>query len=202
MTDTHGVLLHDVRLGKNVSALLTERVSGAYVLKADETWEAYRQAAKAVALKDGKAYAEPKYDWNWSFKHKKARNLLPYCMFGIECNDDIQGLMLTMSDKYLCRLPDQKDKALVYVSFLETAPWNDVHLANTRRFKGVGPVMLAAAIAYSRELGFKGRIGLHSLDSSETFYEGHGMACLGADHKCNGFKYYEGTPAWAGKFCG
>lgn len=199
MTATYGVLLHDVQLGKNVSALLTERVSGAYALRGHETWEDYRQAAMEAA-REGEAYVEPKVLWNWSAIHKKFNRLLPHCLFGVECGDQVQGFMLTESDKHRCRLPDQDRKAIVYIQSVQTAPWNDIRLGGKRRYRGVGLVMLSAAIAQSRELGFKGRIGLHAIGSAESFYERHGLACLGVDADCNGYKYYEGSTAWADDF--
>jgi GNAT superfamily N-acetyltransferase len=58
---------------------------------------------------------------------------------------------------------------LTYVSFLEVAPWNRT-TSKGRRFKGIGALMLRFAAQRSRQLGFEGRLGLHSLHTAEAFY--------------------------------
>lgn len=200
MTDTHGVVLHDVQSGKNVDAVLTERVSARYVLTAEEAWGDYLQAAKEAAAKHGEPYAEPEHQWDWSLKHKEARGLLSYSMFGVDVAGEAQGLMLLTTDKYFARRPEQLGLGLVDVTFLATAPWNNKRITGVQRYRGVGTVMMYTAAKVSIDLGFKGRLRLHSLKGAESFYDGHGMHCMGPDPKCNGLKYYETTPKWATKF--
>jgi len=101
-------------------------------------------------------------------------------MLGIECGGQIQGLMLTASGKD-CRIPTQKGKNLVYVDYLSAAPWNSKASTANPKYKLVGKVLLQAAIELSDDEGFKGRIGLHSLPQSETFYSNIGMTDLGKD---------------------
>ncbi|WP_136626557.1 hypothetical protein [Bradyrhizobium macuxiense] len=60
-------------------------------------------------------------------------------------------------------------RARTYVSFVETAPWNRQELCDQPRYRGVGAVVLRAAIELSNEIGFKRRIGLHSLPQSNGF---------------------------------
>ena len=51
---------------------------------------------------------------------------------------------------------------------------------------------MRAAIELSKELGFKGRIGLHSLPQANGFYANIcGMTDLGADAKYNDLRYFE-----------
>jgi len=59
--------------------------------------------------------------------------------------------------------------ALVYISFLEVAPWNRIGIRD-RRYKGLGQLMLCFASQRSLQLGFDGRIGLHALPAAEAFY--------------------------------
>jgi hypothetical protein len=54
------------------------------------------------------------------------------------------------------------------VEFLATAPWNRGHKGMRRN---VGTVLIGYAVRRSRELGSHGRIGLHALPTSESFYE-------------------------------
>jgi hypothetical protein len=73
-------------------------------------------------------------------------------------------------------------RPIIYVEYLENAPWNQYQPDTPPRFQGVGSLLVEAAIAQSRADGFKGRIGLHSLPQSVGFYVKHcGMTDLGAD---------------------
>ena len=82
---------------------------------------------KAVArmLRAGVAEAElPQHShWNWWNKAYELR-LLATGGFGIACGDQWQGLMMTTTVGHNARLPGQLDKPLVYVKYLESAPWN------------------------------------------------------------------------------
>ncbi len=63
------------------------------------------------------------------------------------------------------------------------------------RFKGVGTRLLQAAVLRSREEGFEGRLGLHTLPQSQTFYvEVCGMQALGLDADYQGLAYLEFAP--------
>jgi hypothetical protein len=72
-------------------------------------------------------------------------------------------------------------KRLVYITRLVTAPPNRIEIQNPPRFKGVGTVLLRLARIRSVELGYGGRIGLHSLPNSFRFYERINMINCGKD---------------------
>jgi hypothetical protein len=59
--------------------------------------------------------------------------------------------------------------SLVYVSFLEVAPWNHPDAA-MRYFSGLGPLLLRAACQLSIERGYGGRLGLHAVSAARDFY--------------------------------
>ena len=63
---------------------------------------------------------------------------------------------------------------LVYLDFVETAPWNwEVKRQSAKHLFTAenGPAELVEmGIGWSHQLGFKGRIGLHSLPQAEAFY--------------------------------
>src|SRR4029077_17093712 len=119
--------------------------------------------------------------------------------FAVECAGETQGLMLV--DVGFARLPVQHGLELVYVELLATAPWNRLKLHPGARYKGVGRVLIGTAISLSVELGFNGRIGLHSLPQSEPYYRSVGFTDLGYDlpKKIN---YFEMTEADAAAFVG
>jgi hypothetical protein len=66
----------------------------------------------------------------------------------------------------------------------------------------VGSLLVRAAIELSREEGFKGRIGLHSLPQSNAWYANMcGMTDLGADPGySHQLRYFEMTPEQAEAF--
>ena len=89
----------------------------------------------------------------------------------------------------------------MYVEFVENAPWNRAELFDPPRYRGVGSILIRAAVALSEELEFHGRIGLHSLPQANGFYANTcGMTDLGADPEHDGLRYFEITPEQARAF--
>ena len=64
------------------------------------------------------------------------------------------------------RLDPDKGKPLVYVDFVETAPWNAKEFTSSPIYKGVGVRLIQAAARLSIDESFSGRVGLHSLPQS------------------------------------
>jgi hypothetical protein len=96
-----------------------------------------------------------------------------------------------------CRLPEQQGKPLVYIDYIEAAPWNIKQLMDpvgkpqqyrgVGKYRGVGSRLFEAAVLQSLEEDFKGRLGLHPLPGSKGFYiKECGMTPVGRDpHKQN-----------------
>lgn len=61
------------------------------------------------------------------------------------------------------------DQRAVYISFLEIAPLLRSR-TRPRRFVGLGAALLTFAVARSRQLGYGGRVGLHSILQAREFY--------------------------------
>jgi hypothetical protein len=94
----------------------------------------------------------------------------------------------------------QKGRELVYVDLLATAPWNRPRLVPEARYKGVGRILIATAISLSYELEFNGRLGLHSLPQSESWYRDvAGFSDMGYDAPKR-MRYFEVTEAQAAAF--
>ncbi|NMY75633.1 GNAT family N-acetyltransferase [Pseudomonas sp. WS 5071] len=140
--------------------------------------------------------------WDWENKSNVTRGSLNYPSFCISVNGETQGLMIAESGKP-SYVDAQKGKPLLYVHFIEVAPWNQKALGfNPPKFLGVGSLLIRAAIEVSRDLGFKGRIGLHSLPQSEEWYEDRcHMTKLGKDASKQNLCYFEMTPDQARNFC-
>ncbi len=138
--------------------------------------------------------------WEWDKKLDVTRHLLAMRHFAITCGGALQGMMMLNLTKY-GRLKEQFGKDLAYVEYLNTAPWNRPEISGTQQFSGVGTTMIATAIEASREEGFKGRVGLHSLAQSAKFYRDHcGMSELGRDPDYYGLTYFEMTTSQADQF--
>jgi len=137
--------------------------------------------------------------WNWVEQAKKANASLQYETFAIECCGETQGLMLVDVTKF-ARVDGQRGRELVYIERIATAPWNRPKFVQTPLFKGVGRVLLGTAISLSVGLGFKGRIGLHSLPQSESWYRDEAGFTDGGYEQAKMMQYFEMNEAQAAAF--
>ncbi len=85
-------------------------------------------------------------------------------------------------------------KNLIYIAYLEAAPWNQQKLPFFTRYGATGKTMILEAVAISREQGYGGRIGLHSLPQSIEFYHRLGLTYLFDDADYEGLPYFEYNP--------
>ena len=137
--------------------------------------------------------------WDWVEKAKDAAHLLQYETFSVECSDETQGLMLVDVTKF-GRVNGQRGHELVYIELIATAPWNRPKLAPKPRYKGVGRVLLGTAISLSLKLEFKGRVSLHSLPQSESWYRTQAGFTDGGYDTTKKMQYFEMTEAQAVAF--
>ncbi len=146
------------------------------------------------------------WHWNWGSKVSELR-ALAFSFFGIECEGKLQGLMKLDVATKSGRLPEQKGKPVVYVDYIETAPWNVKvlmkALGKKPQFAAVGTRLIEAAIRKSLDEGFKGRVALHSLPGSERFYlDVCRMTPLERDPSKQDLLWCELTPEQAKQFLG
>jgi hypothetical protein len=80
---------------------------------------------------------------------------------------------------------------VVYVDYVESAPWNLKGTVVSPRFLGVGTVLIAEAVRLSLEMGLGGRVGLHSLPQAEPFYARCRMTRVGPDPSYYDLTYFE-----------
>jgi GNAT superfamily N-acetyltransferase len=197
---SHPILLRATD-GKFVDATLHERIDASYALAVDDSWLPYLEAEKARALAAGRPFPHLEHaHWEWGVKVKESSHLLSCPTLAIECDGEAQGLMLLKTDGHFSKLPSEADKPLVYVTYLAAAPWNLRGVVEQPRLFGVGLILLNAAVQWSLDAEFKGRIGLHSLPQAEGFYERQGFECLGVDPEKEDLKYYELSPEAASEF--
>jgi len=121
------------------------------------------------------------WHWDWRAKARSRTGQLASESFAIEAGGSTQGLMLVNSAAF-ARLQEQDGLDVVYVDYLAAAPWNRKGFTPTPLYKGVGRILLVTAISLSEDLGFHGRIALHSLPQSQSWYRDEcGMTDMGAD---------------------
>jgi len=191
------VYLKETATGRLVEASLFDDISDRHLGLWGDTWE----GAMEAHCRGRKAGEQPEdHHWDWKVKAEAWRPVLGYHSFALVCDGGLQGLMW-VCDFRSARIPAQFGKPLVYVEFLASAPWNRPEIQTPPRYRGVGTVMVGAAVELSRELGYRGRIGLHSLPRAEPFYrEACQMTELGYDAADEGLMYYETTDKQADWF--
>jgi hypothetical protein len=109
--------------------------------------------------------------------------------YAIEYDNMTQGLMiLRVRGK---RSVFDENRRIVYVSRLSTAPWNRQDLQNPVRVRAVGGQLLQFARMRSEQLGYGGLVGLHSLPTSEMFYQKMNMIDCDLDEEYENSRYFE-----------
>lgn len=131
--------------------------------------------------------------WDWRKKAPQLQ-LLEATGFGVVYERRWQGVMLTKTAPHVSRLAPDKGKPLVYIDFLEIAPWNWVipEISQLGKYRTIGSTLFWRAVKQSEQEGFHGRVGLHALPQAEQFYEqGCGMTSLGRDASKQDLLYFE-----------
>jgi hypothetical protein len=188
--------------GTTIEAELRDAIEEPQLVDWQTRWQPALMRVLQELARQGVPMAQWPQSWHWDWRTKTTQvaGLLAYKGFSVVCGGITQGLMRVDLNK-LGRLPAQKGKPIVYVDYLEVAPWNRPDLGQAVRYKGVGTALLVAAIALSRDEGFNGRIGLHSLPQADAFYrERCGMTDLGPDTAYQNLHYFEMTPDQATAF--
>jgi hypothetical protein len=203
MSTVSPVHLLDRKSGILVEAHLIDGLSREDVEKAEADWKPFLDEHVKRMEEAGvpKSKLPQHRHWNWREKYDATEEYLLYRMFGLECQSQMQGLMLALTAGKNSQIVAQRGKPLVYIHFLAAAPWNLASIVSEPRFSLVGSVLVAAAIHLSMEEEFQGRIGLHSLPQADNWYRKTcGMTDLGPDQTVENLRYFEMTPEQASEF--
>ena len=202
MVEVSTIYLLDVASGEGVEGELRDAIEQAQLDDWQTKWQPVlfgvlqELARKGVPLK----LWPQSWHWNWPQKTAQVQNLLAFRGFSLVAQGETQGLAQVDLTKF-GREPSQSGKPLVYLDYLEVAPWNRPELGGTPRLRGVGTALVTAAVALSDEEGFKGRLGLHSLPQADDFYRKRcGMSDLGPDPAYQNLRYFEMTADQARAF--
>ena len=196
------VHLLDVAAGVARSAELRDAIEDQQI--AD--WESEWAPAMREALERLQSTGVPRDCWpqdaHWDWRRKlTGPQLLADAAFSVVCDGVTQGMMILDTATRRCRIEAQKNLHLVYVRYLQSAPWNRASLCEHPRYRGIGSILIRAATALSEAMEFKGRIGLHSLPQAEGFYtHACGMTDLAPDPAFQNLRYFEMTPQQARAF--
>lgn len=144
-------------------------------------------------------YGAPDSRWNWNDLAKPGVARTTHRSFSVLTGDEVEAVMVANLTRR-CELDEQNGEHLVYVENLAVAPWNRDEIHSPRYLGGLGKVMLALAAKLSESEGWKGRVGLHSLAQSESFYEKCKMTRVKNDSSCEDLWYFEFTPSQAKEF--
>ena len=197
------VYLLDVQRGEAAAAELWDAITERQLADWEAEWlpELFKAIQRLHRAGVERRLWPQSRQWNWRQKAQVLQGMLAHPGFSVVCESVTQGMMIVDTTTKRCRIDSQKGQHLVYVEFVENAPWNRPELASPPRFRGIGSVLIRAAIALSQEEEFKGRIGLHSLPQANSFYANTcGMADLGVDPNYEGLRYFEMTPEQAEAF--
>jgi len=202
MTARSPAVLNDSQ-GQLRDAVLLEDLCRSDIDAAEAEWQPFSEAEISRAERSGQPRSNlPEHrHWDWRRKYEAVGHLLAYRFLGIECDSQVQGLMLVATAGRVCRIESQRGLPLIYIHFLATAPWNSRRLMGKPRFSGVGSVLLAAAVRLSTDEEFGGRVGLHSLPQADGWYRRCRMTDLGPDpSEMHELRYFEMTPENANDF--
>lgn len=195
------VYLLDVASGASVEGELRDAIEQAQL----DDWEKEWQPALYAGILDLARRRVPQdqwpqsWHWNWADKTAKVQGLIAFRGFSVVAQGVTQGLAQVDLNQ-TGREPGQTGRPIVYLDYVEVAPWNRPEFGSPPRLRGVGSALIAAAIALSEDEGFKGRIGLHSLPQADDFYRKIGMTDLGPDPAYQKLRYFEMTAEQARAF--
>lgn len=155
----------------------------------ESQWAKAREEVAAKGSSTGLASVEHSH-WDWRNKVQSVE-AGRHMLVAIEYQHEVQGVMAVLQAPKLSWISDEP---LVYVDYLESAPWNLKLPMVSPRFVGIGTVLIAEAVQLSIDTGLEGRIGLHSLPQAEAFYKTRcRMTDLGKDHHYFDLTYFEFT---------
>jgi|HubBroStandDraft_5_1064220.scaffolds.fasta_scaffold14977_1 hypothetical protein len=196
----------DCQTGQPIDAEIFDEITLAHFIETQADWRpVVLEAARALAKDPKRATLIPShFHWDWTRKEAELK-MLALRFYGISCKGRLQGIMKVDTVARSCRLPEQQGKPLVYIDYIEAAPWNIKQLmeplGKRQQFRSVGTRLFEAAVLQSDEEGFKGRLGLHSLPGSEGFYVKEcGMTPVGRDPHKQNLLWCEFTPEQAHRY--
>ncbi len=198
------VWLKSLVTGERVPVRLHRQLGKADLQRAEIQWKPTRHELRSeLELAETPREQWPEslgWDWNEKFAHRTAEDfgaLGAYRCFGVSARRQWQGLLAASALGMASTL--EPGKPLVYVHYVESAPWNWAVPALGRKgmLRGAGTVLLAAAAEWSMDEECRGRLGLLALRSAVDFYRKLGFTELEAEGEMHGMRSMELSSAAA-----
>lgn len=195
--------LFEVATGQAVDAELWDAITEQQLVHWEDEWmpvlDEVVKRMKAAGVE--RSLLPQSRHWDWRQKAEAFSGSLSNPSFCVMCRAMTQGMMI-LDTLHRGRVPSQAGRDLIYIEYLENAPWNRRGFVSEQpRFAGVGSMLVRAAIEFSQQEGFKGRIGLHSLPQSNRWYANTcQLTDLGVDANYHNLRYFEMTPEQADAF--
>lgn len=153
----------------------------------EAAWTPARIRLAAAMASAGERLESSHWDWRdkmWSAGQARHR------LVAVECEGEVQGLMAVEVQPRPAVFPPAGP--VLYVDYLEAAPWNLRRPVQRPRFLGTGTALIGEAVRQSLERGYGGRVGLHALPQAERFYaERCRMTPHGPDNRYYDLLYFE-----------
>lgn len=135
--------------------------------------------------------------WDWFIKSYQLTGE-EYEWFFLFSEDKPQGACLIYHPKNSALYEEN----IFYIEYIAVAPWNRDCLVRQREYKGIGSILLKAALKYSvEELGLIPGFALHSLPQAKRYYENLNMINIEHMNK-NTLLYFELPQSEAQKLLG
>lgn len=188
------IKIFDQRIRSFVEAELLEDPGDDYIETVDALWSVYKKRFLRERRAAGKPVPEHSH-WNWKLKLEQERLESSFYKCFAILRDEPQGLMmLKLGGRFVSRLAEQQGQPLVYLTYIESAPWNLKEFCDNPVYSGIGKEFYKTAVRVSRLFGFAGRVGLHSLPGAEGFYTNAcQMTPMGRDPDYENLVYFEST---------
>ncbi len=186
----------DAATDQIVEVEFLDEISVDILLDIEEQWATYRQDLRMKLRTSGISVQDwpESLHWDWARKSLRLafRDPNDFRLMAICHNNVYQGVIITLRKGHRASLQPDTGKPLIYVEFLEAAPWNwTIRGVQNRKFKGIGPLLLRAAVTQSVQMGWDGRTGLHALPQAMSFYEHQGFRFVSNDPGKENLPYYE-----------
>jgi GNAT superfamily N-acetyltransferase len=132
---------------------------------------------------------QPDANWIWDYKLWQSDQEVRYEAYSLDIDNFCQGLIFLETQWHRSQM--QERWPLVYVEALSSAPWNRVEIERPPWLRGVGRRLMEYARLRSVELGYQGRLALHSLPQAEGFYQRLLLPDYGPDPEKDDLIYFE-----------
>jgi hypothetical protein len=199
----HRVYIVDAASRQSIEAELHDELGIDVLLDIEDQWINARVAMQQQLRNASVPVNQWPQSLHWDWSRKSIQLSLggdpDDCrIFGIRRLTVWEGAMLTQRKNRMAKLPPDAGKGLVYVDYLEVAPWNWTVecIGQMRKNKAVGSMLLRAVVEQSYAEGHEGRVGLHALPQAEEFYREQGLAFVLQDANKR-MPYYELTAVQA-----